>query len=484
MDSLKIKKFLTQTNMVYFFTLFVIFIIGVYLRCLAYSYNIAFEDDECRLLIQTFFSVNYAQSAPPLYLALLKVINAFFGFNEKMLKLPSLIFSLGSMFMFYKISTQIFEKKYSIILANFLFAINMFILYFATVIKQYSCDVFVGLLCIFLLPNIDITKPNRTTLLLLTFFIIILPFISLPSVFFIGSFFVINFIQNYKNKIFYKNLFLILIPFLILMVLYYIFNLLPEKISMDTAFPHYWDEAFIGLGKSNFVTVLATYIKVIFRPNSFILFKFILMLLGIYYLCKEHRTILKYILYVFVLAILASLLRIYPFAERVALYCAPIMIFLCIIPLDKVKLKSVSGIMVILMILLGFGGYNLNYTNLVTDKSIYTKSYPQKLMMKLQEKYNPQTDEIIINNASKASFILYSTLYNFNAKNITETPFATIQEYLNSLPKGKKYWFYLVKDYKKQPIYDIILTWAHDSQKILYIEHELQGFLILVEVIN
>ena len=339
MDNTKSKRVFYQIIIT------LILVLGITLRTIVFQYRDAFEDDECRLILafldknwlQIFLSIGDAQSAPPFFIMIGKILGNITGYYEQALKLIPYIASLGSILVFYRLSEKLFVKNYTKILANILFAINFKLIIFSSIFKQYSTDVLVCMLCLLLLPKINFDNLNRKNLAAVGIILILLPFISLPSMFFIGTFFLIN-IKHLKK------LLPIIIPFCVMMALYYCYNLYPSKISLDTNFPNYWNLGFIKFG--NILMILKMIFGYFFSPNHFVLFETILFLLGIYFTVKDKSVYNNYILISFGLIILASFLHLYPLEGRVALYCVPILIFFMLKPLEGVQVKSYKFIVI------------------------------------------------------------------------------------------------------------------------------------------
>lgn len=146
----------------------------------------------------------------------------------------SICFFYCSNIRFYKCCTQYFKKNYTRLAAVFIFAICQPLIAFSTIFKQYSTDVLIACICLYYFPRIK--EFDRKELIITGVSICILPFISLPSLFFIGAFLL-------KNL---KNTFKLLLPFAVMMLLYYFFNLAPAKLDLDTHFPNYWNDGFLA----------------------------------------------------------------------------------------------------------------------------------------------------------------------------------------------------------------------------------------------
>lgn len=462
----------------------VMFVLGIILRLNFFIHSNVFEDDECRLLLtildknlwSLFGPLGDAQSAPPLFLIPAKILLNLFGFKEQILKLIPFLASLGAVFMFFKLALKMFKHKIAVLASCFLFFFGRNIIEFSVVFKQYSTDILTAILCMYFLPEINFEKLTIKQIIILTVSLIILPFVSLPSTFFVGAFFILNLIKNKNFKPF-----LYALPFLTIFVLYYFFNLLPSKSSLDMYFPNYWDKGFIGLSAKNLIGVLCFHLKYLFYPNSYTLFTFALFLWGIYLFIKEKSSYGQFILISLALMILASVLGQYPLMGRVALYSAPLFMLIVIKPLD---LERKSLIAAFCCFALSFFSYDFSYFKQISNPENSITYSPGKLMSILKEKY--KSDEAIIcNNASASSFLLYSSAQNFTTPNTYLMDIDKIDEehtlkYLNNLSRNQKFWFYMVKDYRKTPVYPYFLSWV-EGQKILYKYQDKNSYLFLIQ---
>ena len=483
-------------NIAYYFVLIIVFVLGIFLRTKLYIINNVFEDDECRLAItmldknfwQMFLPLGDAQSAPPIFMLASKFLANISGYSEKALILIPFLAGIASIFLFYKICTDYFSRKLSVLISLFLFVINRQFITYAITFKQYSTDVFIGLLCLYFFPKINIAKLDIKKIILLSIMLIILPLISLPSVFFIGAFIVVNIINNLKDKNFYKNLTAIFIPFVAIMILYYIFTLLPSKANMNSAFPGYWNDGFWKFSFADFIRIIVFNMRFDFMPNKTTMFPLILFLWGIiecgFDRGKNRNTSLLMLL-IFLGVMIASLIQIYPFVGRVSIFFAPIFIITIIRPFDTSVFPKPTYWITLLFIILSFYKYSPHYIYMYKDTSELVRYSPKNLMTELKKHFNPKEDIILINSASSASYLFYSSkqqLYSDNVY-IMEMRHSDKKEaldYLNNLNKNQKYWLYLIKDYKRDPVFPFINEWLKDK-KILYLKQERDSYLIYVQ---
>ena len=458
----------------YFALLALFFLLGLTLRAKLYIASNVFSDDECRLVLsilnkniwESFLFLGSAQSAPPLFIFCTKMITAFFGFSEHAAKFIPFVSSVAAIYFFYKCCTQYFKKNYTRLAAVFIFAICQPLIAFSSIFKQYSTDVLIACICLYYFPKIK--EFDRKKLIITGVGICILPFISLPSLFFIGAFLLKNF----------KNTFKLLLPLAATMILYYFFNLAPAKLDLDTHFPNYWNDGFFGFSFSDFLRFLVLNIKFYFVPNTFSLPAIILFIWGI---CLFIREKCSYILLSLLLVFMAAFMHIYPLSGRVGLYFIPVMIIFMLKPLETGKWIAVA----VVLVFFSFCKYDLNYMKNITTFDYFVSCSPKNLLEVIKDKFNPKKDIVLCNSASTPSYLFYSNKLGFYTDNIFEMPLTSTEKeavfhYLNGLQNGKGYWFYLVKDYNNFRLYPQIFEWLK-GENVKYSFNERDSYLFYVE---
>ncbi len=473
----------------------ILLLLGFVLRTNLYLTSNSFEDDECRLAItmldknlwQMFLPLGDAQSAPPIFMFLSKILVNLFGYKERVLHFIPYVASIASLGFFYNICKNYFSKKLTTIIATFLFSVNLPIISYAFTFKQYSLDVLFALVCINYFPKIDIKSLNIKKVIFLSIVLMVLPLISLPSLFFIAGLFILNLIKNYKEKGFYKKSLAICIPFILMMGIYYWNVLLPSKTDLDLAFPNYWVNGFWNLSILGFVRIITFNFLFDFAPNKLMLFIFILFVLGFVSCILDKKDTQKtsyFIAVVLGTALLASLVNIYPMVGRVSLYLTPIFLLFILRPLDITKNK-IGIFSVLLMIVLGFVQYSPAYLYSFRNDNEIVKYAPENLMQILIEKFNPNEDIILCNSASVSSFLFYSSRNKFYTDNVRDMDISpatkeAAEKYFKELKKNQKYWFYLIKDYEKDKVFPYIL-YELEKKDILYLKKDRESMLIYVQ---
>lgn len=487
-----INFFIKNKKYFYYITIALVIFIGVLLRLNLFINNTIFEDDECRLAISLMFFENlgnvfqplYAgQSAPPFFVLASKIIAMITNYNEQALKMIPMSASILSIFVFYKFAESYFRQKVSVILSLFILSLSYTVIYYADIFKQYSLDILIGILCLYYLPKVKIIDLSIKNLILLTLTLVLLPLISLPSLFFIAAFGLKELIENFKNKKFYQRVFAIFIPFVILMGLYYIFLLAPSQLNMAKYFPNYWDDGFLKFSFENIIHVFAYNFRFFFEPNNFILFHLILFVWGIGCCIvdkSETKEVSRFVLYTLGFILLASILHIYPFLSRVAIYSMSIIIVLIVKPLDFYNYKKALYWVALFFILLSSKDFHLGYVIEGLNVEKFIQNSPESLLLVLKEKYNPKTDVVVYNEASSSSFLFYSLKHEFNNAEAYQLEQLHGKNIFSDLDKNKKVWIYVVKDYRGESIASTISDYLA-TKDVLYKKQDRSSFLLYVK---
>lgn len=485
-------KKIANKNGIYYVLLCLTFLLGIFLRTKLFLAKGVFEDDECRLALSLleihhfkdfFLPLSDAQSAPPFFTLLSFGITKIFGYQELALKTIPYLAGLGSIFLFYKLCKNYLQNRWVMLFGCFIFSINETLISFATTFKQYSTDILVSLLCLLILPKLKLENLSKKQLFLLITALALLPLFSIPSVFFIGTFFALNIYANIKNKISFRRILACIIPFCIVLGLFYYFDLKQSSINMNAVFPEYWNDGFWNFSLKELIRLLVLNFKFYFYPNSLTLVTVILFFTGIWAYAKKKNTQGFFLICMFIFVLAAALFKIYPFANRVGLYFLPVVLLLTLKPLE-IRNKIVLPLAIILT-LMNYCSYNLAYLKNIASSEHFVKYSPDKLVKIIKENYNPQKDIILVNNASAASYLFYSGKNNFFSENVYEMLVRKNEEdkainYLNSLENGHGYWIYMVKDYAKAQIFPLVLSWAK-TEKVKQYYKEGESYLLYIE---
>jgi Dolichyl-phosphate-mannose-protein mannosyltransferase len=147
---LKVTRVLTAKRLAWGIIAF-----GVVLRAAQYLFNAALYVDEGALalnIIKRSFAgllqpLDSEQAAPVGFLFLEKLAFLAFGESEYSLRLFPFLFSIASLYLFYKVARRCLESR-TVPVALAFFAVSGHVIYYAAQIKQYSSDIAVTLLVI------------------------------------------------------------------------------------------------------------------------------------------------------------------------------------------------------------------------------------------------------------------------------------------------------------------------------------------------
>lgn len=471
-----------------------IFILAFILRVKTYLLARPLWHDECSLatniftknFLDLFKPLENGQKAPILFMALNKFTTNILGIKELSIKFIPFLSGILSIIAFYFLSKNLLKNNLSVLIANFLFAINYQLIYWSQKFKQYSFDVLIFIISILIFNKIDINKLNIRQCLIFSAVCLILILASFSSAFVFGAY-ILCCILHKKNT---KNILYLSLPIIIIGLFYYIGLLRAEhKIWMSTYFK-YWDLGFLKFNFSNILLILRENFNFFFIPNNFSLLGVLLFFWGLFLLIKNKTNNL--IPAILLIMIIASFLQIYPIWQRASLFIIPLIILLICNTLNLISKnrKTVSTI-IILLFLTYFSKYNFSYLNWFLKQNAFAYTDAVTIFPKLIEKYNNQ-DILVINSTTKADFVYYSTIYKFNPKKYALLPITQYDKkyyysLLNSFPKKQIYWFLFGWEYSHRidnpdnSLYEHLNTYINEH-KLKIIEKYNDGNSILMKV--
>lgn len=447
-----------------------IFALAIFLRAKVYLTGHSLWLDECSLAMSVINNkfvgaLEYGQAAPSGFLLISKLATLVFGISEQTLRLIPFLSSILAVFGFYWLSKIYLNRKFSIIIANFLFGINYYLIYYSQEFKQYSSDVLIAILLLVLINKLNFsTKTIKQALLLGVFFSAVFWF-SFTSIFIFAGLLAVLAVEHIKE---YKKTIAVALPFIFNLAFYYIFCAAQNlKYLRDFAI---WQEGFISANFSNFLRITVENINYFFYPCKFTLFALVLIVWGAVVLFKESKSrLLTLTIPVFTL-VLASYLHFYPIQQRVVLFLIPVLLVLLIKPLDNIKAdKKAASLIAIVLAFSYFSKYiSPNYFGQIGSESFYK---PTKLseITHLLSTLSDSGDILVLSPSSSAPFEFYSKIYpvKYSRKFVGNMPVYNKDKYfeaLDSLPNGN-YWFYVAHDVSHSPVLGFIEEWASANCK-------------------
>ena len=463
-----------------------IFILGISLRIMVFLYNRPLWLDECQLALSIlernifgFFSaLEFFQSAPPLFMMTLKLFSKVFGIKEFALRLFPLLCGLIAIPVFYKFSKMFLIRKWSVVLASFLFAVNCELIYYSEEVKQYSSDVLFFMLTFLALNKLSLKNLSIPKIILYSVGISILPLFSIPTCFLIGGWFVRELISSKFKCI--KKIIIFLIPVVIVNILYYIYVINPQYSLLINRFEQFWSQGFINFDLLNNFDILKQNIIFFFSSEDFTLLKIGLLMLGLYFVFRRIKSLRNILLITsFIFMCMASYFHIYPLSQRVALYTLPLLIVFIIKPFDylSVKKKWYSLIISIVFLCAFWNPLHLIKFDNYNPSKIHSQANNARTLMQNLIKYYNGNACVIVKGASLPEYFYYTKYYNFSPEClIIYNSKSDYKTQLDNLQNGE-YWFYHSFDYPDRPIIPLTKKWAADYE-IIY-EYETKDTYLL-----
>lgn len=437
----------------YILALSLIILLGFSLRLKGFLINPSFWHDECSLgwniihknYLEMFGVLNFLQIAPPFFMIMAKFFTKLFGVNDLILRIVPLLFGLLSLLLFIFFVNKIFDKKITIVVSSFLFAINQNLVNYSSEFKHYSCDVFFTLLCLYLFYDLLVTKSSLKKCLIYSFIFAISIWFSFVSIFSITAGILTLVFKQIKDKDFeVKKLFLFILPFIFSFLLYVKIYLVATYVGNQDGMTRYWTDGFISHNLSNLASLIILNVGYFFYPARMILFLLIFLIWGVFVFTKKNNFLSCIFILTVLFDMMASFLRIYPFEKRAILFLLPVfIIYVCsffeyLRPSPKLKYALVGFLFLIIFL----KPINYSYNYLVRMKT-FSRGYHSREMMAEMYKYLKPSDIIVINKNSDSEYAYYASFYDIKNKIYQEPMYNNTRGVLESLDKNHYYWFFM-----------------------------------------
>lgn len=274
--------------------------------------------------------LNDDQVAPILYLMLTKSTSLIIPESEIGLRLVPFLFFCFAVLLFYKTLLLLFSKELTITFCLSLFLFNSSLIYYSSEVKQYTTDLFVAILLIYIvLCSVSEKKIAILKLLIFGSLSIYLSNITPIILLSLGIYTLIIYKKHfYGNKqIFYSIS--ILFFFWLLNFVFYFFCFIYNHPTKDFM-QNYWGFAFLPYNpfSSEFYNFLWTKFEMIFtvllhykNVGYFLLFLFLIALIRLF----KGKFYLELVLFFLpvIIHLILSAFAMYPFEQRLLLYMVP-----------------------------------------------------------------------------------------------------------------------------------------------------------------
>ena len=313
---------------------------GILLRVRQYLVDRSLWADEASLgynLVNRNFAeltqlLDYHQAAPIGFLFIEKSLLVLFGNTEYVLRFFPLVSGLLATYLIYRIARE--HLGAAGLFAVLVFSISFWLVYYATELKQYSSDMLVALLLVYLDGNCLKETVRGKDFILLGFFGAISIWVSHPSVFILAGIGMVLVLEKISRKDF------ALFPWILGLGLVWVasfgleYFVSLQNIIADEYLTEYWQKAYVPLPPwsdlSWFVKTFNSFLYLSFYTSNrtvAVLFIALVSIGALSLLIRNWRIALLVIMPFVVVAIVSALHR-YPLVFRFMLFLTPFALLL------------------------------------------------------------------------------------------------------------------------------------------------------------
>lgn len=327
---------------------------------------LAFSISQRSLTNLTSTILDHRQSAPVVYLYIVKIITLIFGDSETTLRVFSLLSYLLTLVLGYYLANKVFKIKYAIVPVAFMAGLA-YVMNFSNELKPYMSDcmsVFLVLVLYYLFSE------KRIKYYLLIAVSVILIWFSNPVCFFIGAILLYEFIDGLKAKD-YKKIKLTLLAGIVVLISFVIYYFYWLKLVVDAGeMHHFWMYKHFPLIPKKLGDILlgrAQLLELIIQLGEFKNLIFVTVLLGLplnYFFVKNKYVNIIYL--ALFITLFASWLTMFPLQDRMCLFIYPIFILLFFFFLSQLytnKLLNNILLLVFSFVIIYSGGGIEKYTD-------------------------------------------------------------------------------------------------------------------------
>jgi mannosyltransferase len=241
--------------------IYLILLAGLLLRLISINQSLWLDEATTALVSkmsapEMFSGFLKADFHPPLYYLLMKFWTDFFGYSELALRLPSVIFGLGTVYLIYLIGTEVASKKVGLFAALFLATSGLHV-YYSQEARMYSMASF--FVAAAFLSFVKILKRGGagdflmfSLLLPIAVFSDYMPFLMIPVFFGLGMVFVTK--RNWWKKFLMSHI--VLVAGMMWWLPHFL-RQLSGGVSVESSSPLWWEL----LGKTSLKNLLLVPVK-------------------------------------------------------------------------------------------------------------------------------------------------------------------------------------------------------------------------------
>lgn len=280
------------------------------------------------------------QSAPVLYLYLVKLLTVLFGNTEFVLRSFSIFAYVAVLFLSGYVAKRLFGIKYPILASAFLANMN-FILKYSNEFKQYLSE---GIWVLLVLVLYYLYKEKGLAFWKMAAGFMVFIWGANPACFFIGGVLLYEFVDGLvkKDRLRVRNSILTGIGVGVSFVIYYFYWL--RGIALSGSMQSYWENASFPLFPKSIedlqmARAMVYEIFITFREARIFMTALVLaaFLLGIFW---ERNRYCIVILLGFLVSLFASSIHMFPIADRLWCFSYPVFVILAFYAIDKMAVSS------------------------------------------------------------------------------------------------------------------------------------------------
>jgi hypothetical protein len=400
---------------------------GILLRVRQYLTGRSLWSDEASLalnlvsrnFVELTQPLDYHQGAPIGFLFIEKLAILLLGNNEYVLRLFPLLSGIMAIYLLYLIARRYFGI--SGMFALLAFSVGWYLIYYSSELKQYSSDVMIALLLVYLASRCIEQDVRARDFLVLALGGVVGMWISHPSAFVLAGIGLVLFIEKLRRKEYVPFAWIIAIGILWSgsFMLEYFISL--KRLAADEFMQEYWDKAFVPLPPwSNWSWFLKTYYSILLMSlNTHITAFFMvaaLAVIGTLSLLIRNRTVALLIISPGIITFIASALQKYPLKDRFMLFLVPFLFLLLSEGLQRIFTLTAKWNHNLAFVLVGLPVALLTWAPGTTlDQFFYTTRGSDVRPVIQYVAANRQPDEIVyVYHSSEPAFYYYAPFYGLN----------------------------------------------------------------------
>jgi|GEM_PF-1047199 len=313
--------------------------IGIYMRVHQFLLGRSLWEDEAHFALNflnhsykgLLKPLDYVQAGPILYLLTVKTFVLIFGYNECAFHALPFILSILTLPLMYFITLQLTKSRVAAVVALFLFAVNLAVIYFSSELKPYGVDVCMYLLMVYLALSQHAFVEKHRHWLLAVFGCLAMLYsnASFIVLFCIAAYMLYNWQKAHRVN---KADILVLASWAVVfavnyrLFIYHHPSEAQQKYNYAFAFcpPNVFSAAFVNFIKLRYNEIFYYLLLYITPSYGFRYIAPALFIVAIVYaICKRQYTLLLFTCLPILLHLVISMLKVYPFVYRLILYLVP-----------------------------------------------------------------------------------------------------------------------------------------------------------------